>query len=280
LIPPPAPTSGLALARITAASYFLGDWQDVQATTLEQQLFVGAACVPVKVPPSLQPQSSPSYAAPNPDPRFALWTAFDLGGVDPAPALVPSPASLGTGSSTASGAAGPYLDAWGAVLGNARWSYFNIAATPPAWVIETDAAYAVRLITTIARPSTTNYGMAAILDCVFGLNTDVNGVNQGHVVVTNGGSYQRFNMAGASSPRVGDSTFTPSADARAVGFFAGSDEVAGTFAVRIPLTRNADQTIGPNHISQGFLLTMINRLKLGGTMCASIFASNDVGYSS
>jgi hypothetical protein len=247
LIPPPEPTSGLALSRLAAASYFLGDWQDAQATTMEQQLFVGAACATAKVPPALQAPSSPTYAAPNPDPRFGLWAAFDPTGLDPAPALVTPPATLGTGSSTASGAAGPFLDAWGAALGIHRWTFWNTNISPAAWTTETDSAFAVRIISTIARPSTTNYGMAAILDCFFGLNG-----TSSHVLVQNAASntYLRYDQQNASALRVGNQNFTPSSDARATGFASGNGSLAGCFVVNIPIARNADQTIGPSRVTQ------------------------------
>jgi hypothetical protein len=133
----------------------------------------------------------------------------------------------------------------------------------------------VRLISTIARPSITNFGMAAILDCFFGLNG-----TSTHVLVLNAASatYKRYDQKGSQTLRVGNANFTPSSDARASGFSSGNGSLAGCFIVNIPLTRNGDGTIGPNHVTNAFLLAMINRLKAAGTQCLDIYASNDAGY--
>jgi hypothetical protein len=182
---------------------------------------------------------------------------------------------LGTGTSTAAGAAGPYLDAWGSILGNARWSYLDSTQSPPAWVNETDAAYALRLITTIARPSTTNFGMAAILECFFGLAG-----TSSHVRVLNAAlaTYQHYDQQSPSLLWVGDSNFTPAASARATGLTAGNSSLAGCFIVKIPLVRNGDGTIGPNKVTNAFILSIVNRLKAAGTQCTAVLASNDGGY--
>jgi hypothetical protein len=256
LIPgPPGPTYGLPLARLTAASYFLGDWQDTQATTLEQQLFVGAVC-------QTQP-SSGNPLTPSLDPRFTLWYGFNPNAPDPNPTLVPSPASEGTGSATAAGAVGAFLDLWGAAFGNTRWRYWDAANS--VWVNETDTAYALRILTDIARPSTTNYGLSILLDAALGLTG-----TGFHVQVVDAalGTFKRYN----SGLRFGDSNFAPSASSRAPGFVAGNAGNAGAFIVDIPLARNADQSIGPLRITTAFINLLVNRRKAAGTSCTNVYA--------
>ena len=280
LIPPAPPTSGLPLARLIAASYFLGDWQDAQATAFEQQLSVGAACNQQPVSPSLLPMSNPAYVAPSQDPRFALWTGYYINPpipYDPTPTLVVPPASQTppTGSSTASGASGGYLDDWGSALGNSRWGYQDLTQTPPVWVMETDSQYALRILADISRPSTTSYGLALVINAAFGLPQGLS-VNVVDAAAQTGGHRFLNSTFGPANPAlasiIGNKNFTPAKAANTPGFTAGDDSLAGCFYVQIPLVRNADQSIGSKHITPALVNALVNRRKAAGTQCRGLFA--------
>jgi len=307
LIPPPGSMSARMNSRLTAASFFFTSiqsptvvpydypamGQDDQATLMEQQLFIGAACPPQPVSPSLYPPSDPRYVAANPDPRFILWTGYFVSPAaqstyDPTPSPVSAPSILGTGTSTASGASGLFLDQWGAALGNARWGYWDTTQSPPVWTSETDSAFALRILSDIARPSTTNRGLAMVLNAAFGISGGLTCNVVDAAAGTGGHRFSNSTLGYVSSTveaRAGNLTTggevgvasgsTPSTGARASGFVAGNSSLAGCFVVQIPLARNGDGSIGPLHITPALVNALVNRRKAAGTQCTSVLASGE-----
>ena len=288
LIPPPAPTTGLALGRLTMASCFLSNapvgtsamtMQDDQATLMEQQLFVGAYCRwststgmvnSLPTPPNLRAPldpSNPAYKPPSTvstDPRMDLWFAYDA---DQPPVPVPVVANT-------AGAQGAYLDAWGSVLGNSR----RIGA---GGVMETDDVYAIRILSDIARPSTTNAGLSAIVDAALSLSYGT-GLSQVVDAFTSSAA-PRFNngLRAASASTTGN----PAWGARCSGFAAGNSTLAGCFYVLVPLTRAALNSLavpsgaGPGAgVGPAWVNKLLSRRKAAGTWCTGVFATDDAGH--